>query len=326
MEEARRLYPQFDVTRSWDLPQVPVLPADETLESYLKRLGFTEEQLQYTRRSFGNAQGDSIHYISAQAAMAEIEDVECGEGDFRIMDGYGSLAEYLATGLDIRLNTIVTQVEWIGAGVRVHTQVSQFEADQVIIAVPLGVLQAQKISFTPALPVEKLAAIRDLRMGPVIKLVYRFAEPILPGNIMALYSAGVPPMWWSPSFGQDTNKTVWTAFVSGDWARELLALGETGALEKALDTLRGELNRPDLKPLDCCLVNWPADPFALGGYSVAAPGRTGARAELARPLENKLFWAGEASASLAHAATVHGAYLTGQRAAKEVLKKQVATS
>lgn len=319
MAEARRLYPHFDITRSWDLPELPLLEGDESLESYLKRLGFTEEQLQYTRRSFGNATGDSIQYVSAQAAYAEMDDTDCGEGDFRILDGYDSLAKYLAEGLDIRLNTIVSRVQWGDETVRVDTSAGTFEADQVIITVPLGVLQAGKIAFEPALPPEKQAAIDNLRVGPVIKLVYCFAEPILPPEIMALYSAGVPPMWWSPSYGHETDKTVWTAFVSGDWARELLALGEQGALDKALETLKGELNQPDLRPLDCHLVNWPDDPFALGGYSVAPPGHADARVALARPVANRLFWAGEASASLAHAATVHGAYLTGQRAAKEIL-------
>lgn len=317
--EARRLYPQFDVTRSWDLPEIPVLDGDESLEKYLKRLGFTEEQLQYTRRSYGNAQGDSLEYLSARAALAEMNDDACGDGDFRLLDGYDSLAKHLAEGLDIRLNTVVTRVEWGGEGVRVETSSGLFEADSVIVSVPLGVLQARKIAFTPALPAEKLAAIDQLRVGPVIKLVYRFAEPILPKPIMALYSAGVPPMWWSPSFGHDVDATVWMAFASGDWARELLALGEQGALQKALNTLRGELNRPDLEPLDCRLINWPADPFALGGYSVVIPGHTEARESLARPVANRLFWTGEATASLAHAATVHGAYMTGQRAAQEVL-------
>ncbi len=63
-------------------------------------------------------------------------------------------------------------------------------------------------------------------MAPALKLIYRFDEPVLPPGIMALYSAINPPMWWSPSFGHDTDVTVMTAFITGDWARELHAEGE----------------------------------------------------------------------------------------------------
>jgi monoamine oxidase len=129
-------------------------------------------------------------------------------------------------------------------------------------------------------------------------------------------------MWWSPSFGHASSEQVVTAFATGDWARHLLVSGDSGALERGLDTLRRELNRPDLHPLDCHLMNWPADPFALGGYSVATPGHAGARADLATPLANRLFWAGEATAPNAWAATVHGAYASGRRAAAEILANQ----
>ncbi len=200
-----------------------------------------------------------------------------------------------------------------------RTNVGVFEADHLVITLPIGVLQAGVVAFNPALPDEKQAAINNLRMGPVIKLVYEFDEPVLPDSVMALYSASNPPMWWSPSFGQDTDRHVWTAFVSGDWARELLAMGEAGALECALDTFKRELDRPNLKPVQSHLVNWPADPYALGGYSVATPGHADARAILRQPIDSKLFWAGEATASGTGVATVHGAYKSGKRAASEIL-------
>jgi monoamine oxidase len=65
--------------------------------------------------------------------------------------------------------------------------------------------------------------------------------------------------------------------------------------------------------------NWLAEPFTLGGYSVTTPGNAGARAILAKPINNRLFWAGEATASNVSCATVHGAYTSGRRAASEIL-------
>ncbi len=317
MREARQ-NPAFDITRSWTLPDVPVLPGDEAFGAYLRRIGFSDEQLEYTRRAFANASGDSMEYRSAEAALAEMHDSSVGENDFRILDGYDSLINHLAEGLDLRLNTLVKRITWSGAGVQVETSTGMFEAENAIITLPLGVLQAGTVLFDPPLPAHKQNAINGLRMGPGIKLVYRFEQSIAPEGIMALYSAGTPPMWWSPSFGHETNQVVWTAFCTGDYARELLSLGETGALKRALETLRGELRQPDLQPIDCHLMNWVADPLALGAYSVTPPGGMGARETLAEPI-GRLFWAGEATAPEAGAATVHGAYASGQRAAADVL-------
>jgi monoamine oxidase len=322
MAEARRLYPDFDLTRSWDMPDIPIAPGDESLESYLRRAGFTDAQLDYTRRSFGNATGDSPQHTSAQAARDEWTDTEAGAGDFRILNGYCRIIDHLADGLPVRLNTPVASVDWSGS--RVHVQAvdgTVFEADQAVITLPVGVLQSGSVTFTPALPEDKLAALDGLRMGPVIKMVYRFDTPVLPDGVMALYSALNPPMWWSPSFGQDTNTVVITAFVSGDSARDLLALGEAGALAKGIETLRAELGRPDLTPVASHLVNWPADPYALGGYSTVRPGHADARLKLAQPVGNRLYWAGEATVKNAWGATVHGAYVSGLRAAQEILSK-----
>lgn len=319
MAEARRLYPDFDLTRSWALPDIPVLPGDESLDDYLRRIGFTEAQLHYTRRSYANAAGDDMRFISALACREDWADRSAGAGDFRILDGYDALLNALAGGLDIRLNTVVERVDWSGAGVRVETNQGRFEAASAIVTLPLGVLQSGAVRFDPPLPADKQAALAGLRMGPALKLVYRFDDPVLPRGVMALYSAGVPAMWWSPSFGHDAPQTVITAFATGDYARDLLARGETGALEAALATLRGELGRPDLQPAAAHLVNWVDDPFARGGYSVVMPGHVGARAALAQPTDGRLFWAGEATAPNPWGATVHGAYASGQRAAAEAL-------
>ncbi len=318
MADARRLYPDFDLTRTWDLPPVPVAPGDESLESYLKRVGFTDDQLTYTRRSWGNAEGDDISRVSAIGALEEMR--EAGEGDFRILDGYNSLHDALREGIDLRLNTIVQSIQWDRAPIRVSTDTGEvFTADRVLITLPLGVLQRGNVRFEPELPAAKQQAIHALIMGPALKLIYCFAEPVLPPGMAALYSAINPPMWWSPSVGHDTDATVMTAFITGNWARALHAEGEEAALEHGFHTLETELGRRLPAPQAATMVNWIDDPFAWGGYSVAPPGASQSRAILAQPIGDRLYWAGEATASNAWASTVHGAYASGRRAAAEIL-------
>ncbi len=321
MAQARASHPEFDITRSWVLPEVDPLPF-ENWHSYLSRIGFDATQLRYVKRSYANACGESMRFLSAKAMLALLrgKGEEGGLGDYRLMSGYDTLVEHLAAGLEIHLNDPVVGLEWaVGGGVSVTTLDGKtYPADAAVVAVPLGVLQADAVHFTPPLPDTKQLALAGLRMGPVIKLVYKFAEPLLNDGVMALYSRLNPPMWWSPSFGHAGAETVWTAFVSGDGAVDLLAAGEAGALERGLAALREELNRPDLAATARHLVNWPDDPYTRGGYSFVLPGHDGARERLAAPTP-PLYWAGEATEPEHRAATVHGALLSGYRAAAERL-------
>jgi monoamine oxidase len=298
-----------------------VHPKDEDLYHYLSRIGFTAKQLQYTRRSFVNATGDGIHHISAATALEDMQDDTFGTQDWRIMDGYDTIVQHLALGLDIRLETIITAVNWHGDTIKVTALNGEtFEGERVIVALPAGVINAGSVKFDPPLPAAKVNAMLDLNMGPGLKIIYVFDEPILPEGVGALYSKHNPPMWWSPTFGQENaQKFAITGFATGNWARELFQFGNDAIIAKGLGTLREELNTNIPDPVHVHIQNWSDDPFAKGVYSVVSPGAINCRAIAAKPVEQKLFWAGEAVAPNAFAATVHGAYLSGERAAKEVL-------
>ena len=319
MSEARRVSPAFDLTRSWKLPDVPARPF-ESFDRYLRRIGFDDEQLDYVRRSYANAAGEALRHLDAGAILASLASREDeGVEDHRLLDGYGAIIEALGIGLEIVTETVVTHVATTPDSVAVTASDGRrFEARAAIVTLPVGVLASGDVEFDPPLARLKRDALAGLGMGPVIKIVYRFAERLAPPEIQAVYAAGRAPMWWSPSAGQPTDAVVWTAFVSGDAAVDLLRLGEEAAIDHALDSLRRELGRPGLKPLDALLVDWPNDPYAYGGYSYVKPGHVGAREALAAPTP-PLFWAGEATAPEQDAATVHGAIVSGERAAQETL-------
>ena len=320
MDQARQVSPGLDVTRSWDLGDVAEPEDQEDLATYLRRIGFSDVQLRYVQRSFANAEGDSMRFLNAKAHahLFKDSDGEDDYGDYRILDGYDSYYQKLAAGLDIRLNTTVRAINWTDR-ISVSTHVDEtFAGDVAVVTLPVGVLKAGKIAFDPALPGSKSEALNGLQMGPVMKMVYEFDQPILDRSIGAIYAKDNPPMWWSPSLGREDGAVVWTAFFTGDYAREMLALGEQAALQKGLNTLRREIGKPDLRYRKARWINWPEDEFALGGYSVCLPGHYAAREKLAKPTP-PLYWAGEASAPHHLTAMVHGAYFTGQRAACEII-------
>lgn len=66
--------------------------------------------------------------------------------------------------------------------------------------------------------------------------------------------------------------------------------------------------------------DWQSDPFSRGAYSYAKVGAGGAQARLAAPVENTLFFAGEATDTSGYNGTVHGAVASGYRAAEEIVR------
>jgi len=217
---------------------------------------------------------------------------------------------------------VVETLEWGPFGVKALTTDGRiFLADQAVIAVPLGVLKAGKIRFVPELPEAKQEALHRLGLTDAVKLFFLFDGPVFPPGIVELYVPGhSPDEWWSSAAGHGVNFEILTALATGPKARELLALPEEEALQSALQTLRQALGRPDLTPRRARLAHWQDDPYTLGAYSKASVGASQARRILAQPVGNRLFFAGEHTASNAWAATVHGAYASGRRAAQEILQ------
>src|SRR5690606_15056266 len=226
MQEARALSPAFDLTRSWELPDVAARRF-ESFGNYLQRIGFGSDQLDYVRRSFANAAGESLRHLDAASMLGSLAAVEqTGGEDFRIVEGYAALIEALGIGAEILTDCPVTTVNYgpdegaeNGEGVVVlAADGRRFESRLLVCTLPVGVLASGDVEFVPGLPPSKEAALGGLGMGPVIKLIYRFGEALTPPEIKAVYAAGRAPMWWTPSFGHETDAHVWTAFVTGDGA------------------------------------------------------------------------------------------------------------
>jgi len=287
-----------------------------------RRLG-TEGAAGFGLSGAGGGEAEDARSLRRAAAAA----------DYRPTGGYDALPAALAEGLSIRLGTAVARVAVERGGVTVTAaDGARWRAEGVVVALPVGVLQAGGVAFEPGLEALKGAALAGLRMGPVVKLVARLAaSPFEPG-VEAVYARGTPPMWWTSS-PPEARTPIWTGFVSGAGALDLLRLPAEVALRRALAALEEVAGRP-LLALGGRVVAWPDDPWARGGYSHVLPGhgpevgrgagradappRVGARERLAAPTP-PLFWAGEASAPESCAATVHGAYRSGARAARELL-------
>jgi monoamine oxidase len=242
-----------------------------------------------------------------------------GAGRFRIAEGYLTLLEYLARGLSIRLETPVQHVEWSTNSVRVRTVTGQhFQAELAILTVPLGVLQADDIQFTPPLPAEKLTAIHALGAGHVDRIVLQFRSPFWPDDMPGVLTTLESQLWWRPGWGRTHEAPLLTALVGGRAAEQFEARPAT-AVPAALDHLVTMFGT-DVKHAFAGghFIAWGSDPWSKMGYSYVPVSAVGQRAQLAQPVDKVLFFAGEAT-NVMRAATVHGALESGFRAADEVM-------
>jgi monoamine oxidase len=209
-----------------------------------------------------------------------------------------------------------------------------FTAPSALVTLPLGVLQAARdsIRFDPELPTEKRAAMKKLAMGKVVRVTLcfreRFWQDIHPAgenrslaNLSFLFShEKVFPTWWTQ---MPLHLPLITGWAPASSAESLSGMSKDQIIDKALASLRGLLHLEESNVQSQLTAtyfhDWGSDPFSLGAYSYPKAGGEGCQQTLSAPLDNTLFFAGEATDTAGHNGTVHGAIATGKRAAAEIL-------
>lgn len=244
--------------------------------------------------------------------------------DVLFPNGYDWLTTYLAQGLDVRLNTIVDRIAYGGDGVTVTAGDATFRAACAVVTVPLGVLKADRVTFTPALPASKQAAIGRLAMGVLNKLYLRFETAFWDTDSSWIHSTDPAQRGQWTSFVNMqpvVNAPVLLCFNAADYGSASEALSDTELVAAALATLRVLYGANIPQPTGFLRTAWNSDPYSLGAYSYYAVGSSpDDRTALVAPVDDVLFFAGEATRR-DYPATVHGALLSGQEVAADVLAR-----
>lgn len=309
---------------------------DISFEQFLRGVCEDEETRQWSRSYVAGFHGAPPDDAGVKALIADTkaeEDID-GQRSWRIEGGYRRLIdcmwqECVKNGVELRLNAPVKRVEWSN-GVRVVTTLGEFSAPKGIVTLPVGVLQAGVIEFSPELR-EKEEALRGTAMGDVSRCVLTFKsrwwEELKSSDgkslkdVSFLFSRAADfSTWWTLN--------PWKLPVLTGWASSLTAPGLTGkssdeVTKKALEAL-SQIVGVDVEMIRRELVSshwhdWCADPLTRGAYTYARVGGERAYGELAKSLAGTLFFAGEATDATGNHATVHGAIASGYRAADEVL-------
>jgi monoamine oxidase len=317
-------------------------PRDRSFASFLRdaKLPPDDEELatMYVE-GFDAADTDVVGTEWLRAANRAEE--ELGEGLMRIREGYDELVRVLETrlvsgGVTIQLKAVVRSIQWSKDNVTAvcdgGTEIGakSFRARWAIITLPLGVLRAPPdapggVRFVPSIDPFKRAAIDKLRMGGVVKVFLRFAEPFWEQAVdpelsfMHGNADDTVPTWWTPA---PLRAPVLTGWAGGAQATRASGKPHERIVEESIGVLSnltrtsGDQIRSLIRASH--LADWAADPFARGAYAYGAVGGAHAADEIARPIEQTLFFAGEHTHS-GMSGTVSGAIETGRRAAREAI-------
>ena len=265
--------------------------------------------------------------VSARSIIEEWgEGGELGASQPRPQGGYGPLFAWLARslvdrGVQLRLQHVVQRIEWRRGSVlargRFFGEPFTVRAERAVLTLPLGVLQSRAVAFTPS--ARKEPALRKLASGPVIRVALRFERPFwesrAPGVAFFHNPKAAFPTFWTLL---PMRAPLLTAWAGGPKAERLTGRGETRLIRDALNSIESVFG--GAAPVTQAYVqDWQQDPFARLGYSYVRVGGGNGREELAAPVEETLFFAGEATEAR-EPGTVAGALRSGERAAREILE------
>lgn len=236
--------------------------------------------------------------------------------------GYNQVTDYLAQDLDIRLEHVVEKIDYSGEKIVVQTSQGNFTGDYVIVTVPIGVLKAGDIVFQPALTEYKQQVIQRFGMGVLDKLYLQFPEIFWDKDADVIGVSndkkGGFAVWIN--MAKITGKPILMAFSSGSFAKAMEQKTDEEIIQLALQRLSVAYGDMIPEPTSYARTRWFNDPYSKGSYSYfSLENELGDRKLLAQPIDNKILFAGEATAEFGFA-QVPGAYITGVREAERIMQ------
>lgn len=350
-----KLNPGYTVSDTIELDQIAKVSQaqtlgavmDEGVKQYQCMLPLTPKDMRLMNWHFANleyANATNVNRLSLSGWDQDIGNEFEGEHS-QVIGGYQQLPYglyNLPEKLDVRTQKIVTHISYDTTGTNTNKKAvircasgETFNADHVVFTGSLGVLKQQKIHFEPPLPDWKRGAIERLGFGVMNKVVLVFKEPFWdtkrdmfgllrePENAATMvqeeYAANRGRFYLFWNVMKTTGLPCLIALMAGDAAHQAECTPDEVIIKEVTGQLHNVFKQTQVPdPVETIITRWGQDPFTYGSYSyVAAPAFPGDYDLMAQPIGN-LHFAGEATCGT-HPATVHGAYLSGLRAASEII-------
>lgn len=312
----------------------PDITPNVSVYEYLVTHGVPQRVIGIADALWGKVYGSQLDLVGVNEARNEEHNTVAEEGyeyNYRVRTSFYDLVKYLKAPLDIRTNWQVKSIETSADGATTtltNAKGQSVTAKRVIITVPLPILQDGDIKFSPALPKEKTEAVKRMGMEPGNKVILKFSQRFWPENVQLVICGDsfVPEIWVDGGAYRGPN-APWTitGFCVGDVARNMKSMDE----KTIVRLFQAQLNQmfgtnQDLTPasrycIGSTIFRWADQPFVRGGYSYPKLGSLGDRERLAKPVNNTLFFSGEATSYTCESGTINAALVTGKRAADQAL-------
>ncbi len=333
----------------WDLlmEKLKALQEDVSIAGFMKQ-GFAGEEYENMRqavtRFVSGYDSADIDRASTFALRQEWMSEDNG-AQYRVTGGYCSLVSYLVNkikeaGGAIYLNSEVKIIHWQKDYVRIITADDRlYNAAKLIIALPLGVLQAKPaekgaIIFEPPVK-EQTAAAKQIGFGAIIKFLLEFNEPFWESDDTAkntgrdlkemafIISDEEIPTWWTQ---HPQSSGLFTGWLGGPPAEAKKHCTKEELLQQAVQSLSNifkiSVEQLKAKLIAWNVTNWTVDPYTRGSYAYDTIEAPAARKILMRPIEDTVYFAGEYLYDGPAMGTVEAALTSGVRVAEKIILTQ----
>ena len=239
-------------------------------------------------------------------------------------NGYDTITNHLAKGLNIQLNQRVTKVDHRETKVQVSHNGKISTADYVIVTVPLGVLKKNSIQFIPALPATKQTAIQKVGMNCVNKFLLTWDRAFWDDVQYISYTPDTPDKF---NYFVNVKKihpsvNALMTFAYAEYGRSTESMSDAQVTNEIMAHLKDIYGNNIPNPLNLLRTKWDSNENSFGAYSYTAVGTEMQHFDdLAEEVNDRLFFAGEHT-EIDYFSTAHGAYLSGIREAEKIIALQ----
>lgn len=272
--------------------------------------------------------GASYNSISIKG-LSENENL-WNDGDGRFFSENQALVQVLGNVYSnvlplVKFETPITNIDYNDPSQIVLTDSNgeTHECTRILVTVPLAVLKSGDIGFSPSLPVGTTAAWNRVGMAGGIKVTLTFFVNFWNTQATSIYTEGYAREYYAAGIGRSNSNRVLTATIVGSQADALA--GKTD--EEIIALLLADLDEifdgqatHQFNESDSFVFDWSKQPYTQGAMSYPIVSGTGAVQTMATPVENRIFWAGEATAFNGNMGTVQGAIESAERAVTELFE------
>ncbi|MBS1600277.1 MAG: FAD-dependent oxidoreductase [Bacteroidetes bacterium] len=327
-----KVEPRDEFVDHWDklIDAMGNLKKDISLSEFLS-INFSDDKYEALRKTATRfAQGFDLADPKTVSTLALYQEwiTEENAEQFRVKGGYSTLMEAMADdcirqGGEVHLSNEVQKIEWEKDKVTAHTKEGKkYVGSKIIITVPLGVLQAGRISFAPALP--QMKAIDGIGFGTVIKILLECKKAFWEEKVKSIgfiFSDEKVPTWWTQFPGQDHVLTGWLG------GNTFQSSTDDEIIKIAFQSLANIFGEP-VEAIESLIIkshvfNWSNDSFSLGAYSFPTVQSVDTRKIFNEPVAQTIYFAGEGFYEGATGGTVEAAFTSGMDVARRIMVERI---